>query len=171
MTTEPHTTPQPHAALREPAHQVSPKAVGYWRTGALLNLGFWVAVAIVGYIFAPRPWWVVLIAAVVILAAAAYAVVMPSLRFRIHRWEVTPEAVFTRSGWISREQRIAPLNRVQTVDSHQGALMRLYGLSSITVTTASAAGPITIDCLDQQVARQVVAELTQITAAAEGDAT
>ena len=79
--------------------------------------------------------------------------------------------MFTRSGWLSRDQRIAPLNRVQTVDSHQGAIMRLFGLSSITVTTASAAGPISIDCLDQEVARRVVAELTEITAAAEGDAT
>ena len=79
--------------------------------------------------------------AVVVGLSAAYAVVMPSLRYRIHRWEVTSDAIFTRSGWLSREQRIAPLNRVQTVDSHQGALMRLFGLSSITVTTASAAGP------------------------------
>ena len=96
---------------------------------------------------------------------------MPALRFRIHRWEVTPLAVFTRSGWLSREQRIAPLNRVQTVDAHQGALMRLFRLSTITVTTASAAGPIRIDCLDEDVAARVVAELTEITAAAEGDAT
>jgi membrane protein YdbS with pleckstrin-like domain len=49
--------------------------------------------------------------------------------------------------------------------------MRLFGLASITVTTASAAGPITIDCLDADVARQVVARLTAITAATEGDAT
>ena len=159
------------AALREPAHQVSPRAVGFWRLGAAMNLAFWVVAAVIWYVFAPHPWWAVLIAVVVIGLSAAYLVVMPSLRFRIHRWEVTPEAVFTRSGWLSRDQRIAPLNRVQTVDSHQGAIMRLFGLSSITVTTASAAGPISIDCLDQEVARRVVAELTQITAAAEGDAT
>ena len=159
------------AALREPAHQVSPRAVGFWRLGAGLNLAFWLVAAVVCYVLLPHPWWAVLIAAVVVALSAAYVVVMPTLRFRIHRWEVTPEAVFTRSGWLSRDQRIAPLNRVQTVDSHQGAIMRLFGLSSITVTTASAAGPISIDCLDQEVARRVVAELTQITAAAEGDAT
>ena len=60
---------------------------------------------------------------------------------------------------------------VQTVDSRQGAVMRMFGLASITVTTASAAGPITIDCLDDAVAREVVARLTAITAATEGDAT
>ena len=159
------------AVLREPAHQVSPRAVGYWRLGALLQLGFFLVAAVVWFLLSPHPWWSVVIAVAVLAISAAYAAVMPSLRFRIHRWEVTPTAVFTRSGWLAREQRIAPLNRVQTVDSHQGALMRLFNLSTITVTTASAAGPIRIDCLDQEVARRVVAELTEITAAAEGDAT
>ena len=159
------------AVLREPAHQVSPRAVGYWRLGAGLLLAFWVVVALAWLAFLPHPWWSVLIAVLVLGTSTAYAVMMPALRFRIHRWEVTPLAVFTRSGWLSREQRIAPLNRVQTVDAHQGALMRLFRLSTITVTTASAAGPIRIDCLDEEVAARVVAELTEITAAAEGDAT
>jgi membrane protein YdbS with pleckstrin-like domain len=105
------------------------------------------------------------------LAAVAHVVLMPRIRFRVHRWEVTDDVVHTREGWIGRESRIAPINRVQTVDSHQGALMRLFGLASITVTTASAAGPITISCLDDETARQVVARLTAITAASEGDAT
>jgi membrane protein YdbS with pleckstrin-like domain len=159
------------AVLREPAHQVSPRAVGYWRLGAGLLLGFWIVATLAWLVFLPHPWWSVLIVVLVLATSTAYVVVMPALRFRIHRWEVTPLAVFTRSGWLSREQRIAPLNRVQTVDAHQGALMRLFGLSTITVTTASAAGPIRIDCLDEQVAARVVAELTEITAAAEGDAT
>ncbi|MGI8645877.1 MAG: PH domain-containing protein [Nocardioides sp.] len=159
------------AALREPANQVSPRAVGFGRMGALMQLGFFLVAAVVWFLLSPHPWWSVVIAVVVLGTSAAYAALMPSLRFRIHRWEVTPTAVFTRSGWLAREQRIAPLNRVQTVDSHQGALMRLFNLSTITVTTASAAGPIRIDCLDQEVARRVVAELTEITAAAEGDAT
>lgn len=164
MTTE--------AALREPANRVSPRAVPFWRLSAALGaLVVWAAAAVTFFLWQDRPWWAT--AGLVVLASwpLGYVAVMPSLRFRIHRWEVTETAVFTRSGWLSREQRIAPLSRVQTVDSHQGALMRLFGLSSITVTTASAAGPIRIDCLDQQVAQGVVAELTRITGAAEGDAT
>ena len=105
------------------------------------------------------------------VAAVVHVLVMPRIRFRVHRWEVTDTAVHTRAGWIGRESRIAPISRVQTVDSRQGALMRLFGLSSITVTTASAAGPITVDCLDADTARQVVARLTAITAATEDDAT
>lgn len=160
------------AALREPAHRVSPRAVPFWRLSAVLGaLVIWVGALLAFFLWPDRPGWGAAGLVLVALVPAAYVVVMPTLRYRIHRWEVTETAVFTRSGWLSREQRIAPLSRVQTVDSHQGALMRLFGLSSITVTTASAAGPIRIDCLDQQVARGVVAELTRITGASQGDAT
>jgi membrane protein YdbS with pleckstrin-like domain len=160
------------AALREPANRVSPRAVPYWRLSAFLGaLVIWVGVAVTFFFWRDQQWWATSGLVLLVLSELAYVVVMPTLRFRIHRWEVTPTAVFTRAGWLSREQRIAPISRVQTVDSHQGALMRLFGLSSITVTTASAAGPIRIDCLDHQVAQSVVAELTRITGTSEGDAT
>lgn len=166
-------------ALREPAHQVSPRAVTYWRVSALIGAAvLWIAVIAV-YVFAlppmfdesGRPWWTTLLLVVLLVAPLVHVLVMPQLRYRIHRWEVTPTAIHTRSGWISIDSRVAPLSRVQTVDSTQGALMRVFKLASLTVTTASAAGPITIDCLDREVARRLVAELTEITGASEGDAT
>ncbi len=173
----PDVTREPvEAALREPAHLVSPRAVAFWRTSAVLgSLVLWVIVGVgfvaLGQLPEGRPWYVGPVALLVVLATLVRIVVMPEVRYRVHRWEVTPTAIFTRSGWLSREQRIAPLSRVQTVDSHQGAMMRLFRLSSITVTTASAAGPVRIDCLDAEVARRVVAELTEITGSSEGDAT
>jgi membrane protein YdbS with pleckstrin-like domain len=160
-------------ALREPAHQVSPRAVTYWRVSALIGaVVLWIIVIAV-YTFAlpERPWWTTTILVVALVAPLAHLMVMPQLRYRIHRWEVTPTAIYTRSGWLSIDSRVAPLSRVQTVDSTQGALMRLFRLASLTVTTASAAGPITIDCLDREVARRLVHELTEITGASEGDAT
>lgn len=161
----------PAVELREPAHRVSPRAVAYWRLSALLGdtlvcvvvLGAWLA-------FRP-PWWGTLVLAAVVVATLVHVLVMPGIRYRVHRWEITPTAVHTRAGWLTTETRIAPLSRVQTVDSRQGALMRVFGLASLTVTTASAAGPITIDCLDEQQARRSVAQLTEITGASEGDAT
>lgn len=158
--------------LRAPAHRVSPRAIGYWRTSALIGDVVLAVIALAAYLLLPEwPWWATVIAVALAVAALVHVVLMPRIRYAVHRWEVTEIAIHTLSGWIGRETRIAPLSRVQTVDSRQGALMRLYGLASLTVTTASAAGPITIDCLDAQTARQLVAQLTEITSATEGDAT
>lgn len=158
--------------LRAPSHQVSPRAIPYWTVSALVGDAVLVIGAAIAYVLVPDvPGWVGLIVLLLALLAAVHVLVMPRIRYQVHRWEVSDAAVHTRAGWIGRQSRIAPISRVQTVDSRQGALMRLFGLASITVTTASAAGPITIDCLDADVAREVVARLTAITSGAEGDAT
>ncbi len=104
-------------------------------------------------------------------AAAAYVVAMPTYRYRVHRWETTATAVYTQRGWLSRERRIAPMSRVQTVDFDQSPVDRIFGLARVTVTTASAAGPVRVDGLDRAVADRLVEELTRRTEADPGDAT
>lgn len=106
---------------------------------------------------------------------AAYAVVrvgvVPTWRWRTHRWEVTQGAAYTQTGWWARERRLAPMSRIQTVDWDQGPLERLLGLANVTVTTASAAGALEIGGLDQATAEALVAELTAKADAVAGDAT
>ena len=96
------------------------------------------------------PWWIWPLLAVVLVA---YVTVVPTWRYRVHRWEVTDTAVYTQTGWWSRERRIAPMSRIQTVDHAEGAIARLFGLATVTVTTASAAGALEIAGLDKDVAR------------------
>jgi membrane protein YdbS with pleckstrin-like domain len=106
-----------------------------------------------------------------VLAAAAHLVVMPQWRYRVHRWEATPHAVYTQSGWFSQQRRIAPISRIQTVDSERGPLEQLFGLSNVRVTTASAAGPLRIHGLDRHVAQTLVDELARAIESTRGDAT
>ena len=103
--------------------------------------------------------------------AVLHLMVMPQWRYRVHRWESTDQAVYTQTGWFTQERRIAPISRIQTVDSEFGVLERLFGLANVTVTTASAAGPIKVHGLDKDTASQLVAQLTSTTAATPGDAT
>lgn len=109
--------------------------------------------------------------AVVVLGAVIHAVVMPQWRFRVHRWEVNDTAVYTQTGWWRQERRLAPLSRVQTVDSERGPLERLFGLGTVTVTTASAAGPLKVSGLEEARVEELVAELTRVAARHRGDAT
>jgi len=79
--------------------------------------------------------------------------------------------VYTRTGWLVQEHRIAPISRVQTVDTERGPLDQLFGLANVTVTTASSAGAVRIVALDFDVAERVVAQLTDIAALGAEDAT
>lgn len=161
--------------LREPAHQVSPRAVRYWTVNLLLTgLVAWAVLFTVAWFLPEGRWWSTALVWLFVLVMAANVVEVvlePVIRYRRTRWEVARDQVFVQTGWLSRDQRIAPLSRVQTVDTHRGAIMRLYGLANITVTTASAAGPITIPCLDSDLADRVTADLARITGQTSGDAT
>jgi membrane protein YdbS with pleckstrin-like domain len=113
----------------------------------------------------------VLVAWVSAALAACYVAVMPAWRYRVHRWEVTPTAVYTQTGWVNQERRIAPVSRIQTVDMSRGPVAAMFRLASVRVTTASAAGPLHIAGLDAHVARALVDTLTEATVAEAGDAT
>jgi membrane protein YdbS with pleckstrin-like domain len=158
--------------LRAPLHQVSPRAVWYWATKALV---LWLVLAgaqviwFVGDDGSVAPHVAVAVAWAVL--AAAHLLVMPRWRYRVHRWEATDTAVYTQTGWVSVERRIAPISRVQTVDSAKGPIEQLFRLANVTVTTASAAGPIKIHGLASADADRLVADLTTRVAQTTGDAT
>ncbi len=109
--------------------------------------------------------------AITAVLGVAHVSVMPLWRYRVHRWETTADAVYTQSGWLRQEWRIAPISRIQTVDSERGPFEQLFGLANVTVTTASAAGPLRVHGLDRQTAQRLVDELTVSAQATAGDAT
>jgi len=162
----------PAADLRPPRHRVSSRAVRYWTARAA---GGWavVVVAQVAWLAlsaSGRSWHVLALFATIVLAVA-HVTVMPRWRYAVHRWETAPGAVYTQSGWFDQERRIAPIARIQTVDTERGPLEQLFGLSNVTVTTASAAGALEIKGLDRDVADRLVDELTAATQADAEDAT
>ncbi|TWE11786.1 PH domain-containing protein [Rudaeicoccus suwonensis] len=158
--------------LRPPARLVDPRARAYWATENLLGV-----VVLAAGLTAWSIWgglggvWRYAAFLLLIVMAVVGVVVVPWGRYRIHRWEVTDTAVYTQRGWLTIEQRIAPISRVQTVDTERGAVARLFGLASVRVTTASAKGELKIDGLSRSLAEQIATDLTVVTAADPGDAT
>lgn len=158
--------------LAEPAWRPSPKAKLLWALenaiGVLVlcaGLVVWVGLD------AQHRGWQALAGLAVLVLAVLGVVVVPLWRFAVHRWEVTDEAVYTRVGWLDQESRVAPISRVQTVDTERGPLERILGLATVTVTTASSAGAVKIGALDLPVAEQTVTRLAGIAAQHRGDAT
>jgi membrane protein YdbS with pleckstrin-like domain len=155
-------------SLRDPAHRVSPRARVMWMVAAGVEGLVTLVVLLVAVIRWDVPAWTLPLLAIVV---ATWAVVVPSWRYHVHRWETTETAVYTQTGWWARERRIAPMSRIQTVDYAEGPIERLFGLASVNVTTASASGPLSISGLERDVARRLVDDLTRQADAVEGDAT
>ncbi|MDO9456754.1 PH domain-containing protein [Nocardioides sp.] len=155
-------------SLRDPAHRVSPRARVMWILGAAVEGIVALVVLLVAVLVWEVPAWTL---ALLLAVVVVWVAVVPQWRYLVHRWETSETAVYTQTGWWARERRIAPMSRIQTVDYAEGPVARVFGLASVTVTTASAAGALSIDGLDREVARRLVDDLTRQADAVEGDAT
>jgi uncharacterized protein len=151
--------------VREPAWPLSRSAIGLWVTegvisAVLLGIGATLFAAFVPS-DAPAPFpllrWLVP-AAVVVYAVVAIGI-RPWARFRVHRWEVTGEAVYTLTGWLTRTWTLVPISRIQTVDVTRGVLQQLFGLSTVAVMTASSQGTVQVWHLEADVAQRVADDL------------
>ncbi|MEU8360820.1 PH domain-containing protein [Nonomuraea sp. NPDC048882] len=158
--------------LRPPRHRADPRAVGWWTVQWLILMVPVAGAAVVAYWFlTERPLWLGVMAAVFAAGCLLLAVVAPRAAYRVERWEVTDQAVYTRKGWLTHTWRVAPMSRIQRVDTARGPVQRLFGLADVTVTTASSAGAVKIEALDHEVAADLAERLTALTHATQGDAT
>ncbi|MFE6309187.1 PH domain-containing protein [Nocardiopsis sp. NPDC057823] len=172
---------EPATGLRPPERRVSRRAIGVWTVRlllgglfltALLSAGAW-ALTSLGWSWPPV--WVREYAPFVPVVYGVYALlrvaVVPSWRYRVHRWEVTEDVIYTRSGWVSRTWQLVPVSRLQTVDHTQGWLERLFSVATLEVQTASYAGSSTIEGLDADEARGLSEELAVRAGTLRDDAT
>ncbi|WP_030692495.1 PH domain-containing protein [Streptomyces globisporus] len=158
--------------LRPPRNAVDERAVAWWRSRLLVTTAVPVAVlAVLGAFLGPARSWLLLAAGAVAALALACTAFLPAWWFRVHRWEVTDEAVYVRTGALWQEWRIAPMSRIQTVDTVRGPLEQTFRLATVTVTTASSKGAIRIGGLDHELAADLAERLTALTRATPGDAT
>lgn len=170
--TDPGRSREP-LALKPPRHRVERRAILLWTLYALI----W-GITVVGglaalYAFLPaaRPW---LTPALWILPPIylLYLTAVPRWRYRVHRWEITDEAVYALSGWVVREWRIVPVSRIQSIDTKKGPLQSWLNLATLKVSTAAASeGGISIIGLDAGVAEECSRRLTDLTQSVPGDAT
>ena len=115
---------------------------------------FWVAVLIAGIVVAvlvdgAAPWsW-----AVPLGAGAGFVLVVPELRWRRWRWDLTDEGIDIQHGAISVNRTLIPWVRVQHVETQRGIFEQAFGLS--TVIVHNAAGSHTIPLLAQADAEEL----------------
>jgi uncharacterized membrane protein YdbT with pleckstrin-like domain len=106
----------------------------------------------------PRQW---LQLAVVVLAVVLFVwmVLRPFLRWYTTTYTFTNRRFIERSGFIARQGRTIPLNRISGVDYDQGVTDRLFGCGTLVVSDASETGTVPLrDIPHVERAQQVVAE-------------
>ena len=157
----------PPAPVREPAWSLSRSAIGLWTAQGLLTSLVQAAALVAFFLFVPADagWWATLIRwvgpVVVVVDFVVDVFVRPRLRYRVHRWEVTDEAVYTLTGWLDRTWTLVPISRIQTVDVTRGVVQQVFGLSSVAVLTASSQGTVKIPHLESDVAVRVAEDLAR----------
>jgi uncharacterized protein len=153
--------------VREPVWSLSRSAIGLWVVqGVLGTVVYGLAVAAfvllvpadAGRAVTPLRWAGVTFVVVYALVAV---VVRPRVRFRVHRWEVTGETVYTLTGWLTRTWTLVPIARVQTVDVTRSVVQQLFGLATVAVLTASSQGTVRVPHLEADVARRVADDLAR----------
>ena len=154
------------APVRDPAWSLSRSAIGLWTTQGVLGT-IWFALGTLAVFLVPDdaggPVPVLRWAApVVTLLYAVVAIgIRPRVRYRVHRWEVTGETVYTLTGWLTRTWTLVPISRIQTVDVTRGVLQQLFGLATVAVLTASSQGTVRVLHLEADVAQRVADDLAR----------
>jgi uncharacterized protein len=165
------------APVREPAWSMPRSAISLWVTESVIGC-FFLGLAVAAFLlFVPADVGgpVPLLRWVVPMAAAVYAVVAigirPWFRHRVYRWEITGDAAFTRTGWLTQTWTLVPISRIQTVDVTRGLLQQAFGLATVAVLTASSQGTVHISHLEHDIARRVAADLAARADAVRDEAT
>ncbi|MEX2532752.1 MAG: PH domain-containing protein [Nitriliruptoraceae bacterium] len=74
---------------------------------------------------------------------------LPKARWRRWRWRLGPEALHLRFGVLIRRSEHVPYFRIQHIELVNGPIERWLGLTTLTVTTASASGAAVLPGMSQ----------------------
>ncbi len=139
-------------AMRQlPTQRLNPKVKSVWRINDLI----WIVLLYVAcglpfiIVAASAPeegWWatpIIIVATIVLVVLIMlFEIILPPIRYSRWRYEVTPEYLDIAKGIIWRKRYIVPFIRVQNTDTRQGPILRAFGLSSVTVSTAAGSHEI-----------------------------
>jgi uncharacterized protein len=163
----------------EPGHHPPPEAGGppveetgirmldprvrmlWWVAGALNVLQVGLPVAFLDFVV-PHPLRDGLVTGVVITMLVVAAVVVPIVRYQRWRYALRAEDLWIRQGVLTVIVSIVPYRRLQFVDTRQGPLDRLFGLSQLVVHTAALGTSARLPGLDAEEAERLRERLARL---------
>lgn len=97
-------------------------------------------------------------------AAVLWFVARPLLRWWTTTYTFTDRRFMKRSGFIAKEGRTIPLNRISGVDFDIGVVDRLFGCGTLVVTDASESGQVELHDIPrvEEAQKTIAAELDRL---------
>lgn len=139
-----------------PARALHPKVRTLWRLAALFPYLSLIA-GLVAWSAEGLPPWA---AAILAVAALPLVWVVPDARYRRWRYEIRKRDVYMARGVVFFEMAVVPFDRIQYVETRQGPLDRLLGLTQLVVHTAG--GKEGIPGLEPEEAERLREELAKV---------
>ncbi len=151
-----------------PPQTLEPEVQGIWAIQSAFSSAILGVILGVGFsIISPGGPW---IGGVVFAIGTVLGIVFSVLKYRIWMYQVRDDSLYLRRGVLTRVNTVAPYVRIQHVDTRQGPLERVFGLSTTVVYTAGSRGAdVSIPGLTPERAKDLQARLKQLAIAAEGE--
>ncbi len=155
----------------DPSQKIDPKAIPAWRiSSGLSSLFWWILPFIYGFIAlgggAPN-WGIWVISGLVVLYTALQASIIQTIRWKRWRYQIDEHEIYLKFGIFIIRRILIPVNRIQHVDTRQGPILRSFGLSSVTITTAATTHEI--PALSDEVADEVRNRISNLAREADQD--
>ena len=154
----------------EPKTLLDPNITYAWRFGRLFRFSL-ITLPLTAMAFPLLTWMLnwksaAILCGIYLLYNLAFALIWPSLEYRFFRYDVREKDFLVQQGVLFRRSSAIPLHRVQHVDTHQGPVERLLGLSTLLLYTASG---ITADGAIPGLAEEDAQHLRDVLSRREGD--
>ncbi len=159
-------------ALERPKERIHPSAMKVWRIQGGILFAIEIAIAI-GYFFLARE-----VAALpgflfyILLGVAGFMgvlhiVAIPQIRMIYWGYELREEEVDIQYGLIVIKRSLIPMTRIQHVDTHHGPIMRLFGLATLSISTAGTKHQV--PALKQETAESLRRRISELALESEED--
>ncbi|MCA0983978.1 PH domain-containing protein [Halobacillus yeomjeoni] len=155
----------------EPSKRISQRALTLWRIYGVIYTSVTLLLTIGGIILVilfDWPWWLIAIAAAILVLETVFLIwLIPSIRWKRWRYEVTEQDIELQHGLFIITRTLVPMVRVQHVDTEQGPLLRKFKLSTISISTAATVHEI--PALDEEEAEHLRQSISSFARVAEED--
>jgi len=138
-----------YLSIEEPTKKISKEAVKVWRLSNTIGHGIGIlilgALLFVDFYFDWKFWigWILIGVTGLTALSAMYSIfIEPFYLQKTWRYEVDTEHVQLKHGRIEQKHIIIPMSKIEFVSTHQGPLLRKYGLYNLGIGTVTSSHTI-----------------------------